>query len=759
MVRSEGDFPHVEGANRNNQERPEESVADESSLVLVVDDEEFLRLTVLDFFEDHGYRVVEAANGREGLAVFEEKKPDVVVTDLRMPEMGGLELLAAVRERSPDTPVVIVSGIGVLQDAIEALRLGAWDYVTKPVSDMYVLKHAVENSLERARLIRENREYREHLERLVEERTEDLRAAKNSITEQLAFLETLINTIPSPIYFRDLDGVCQLCNTALEDFLGLPRDRIIGRGMSDMMGEEYADFMGGTDAKVLETGLPIEMEIASRRPCDNSRRHMLFTKAPFRDTDGEIVGMVTVMSDTTERREAEAKLQHQAFHDDLTGLPNRALFMDRLGESLKHLKRDSEHRFAVLYLDLDRFKVINDSLGHDAGDEMLVEISSRLARCIRDIDTLARFGGDEFAILLDEISGVRDALQVVERIIAEFKPPFFINGQELFLSSSIGVVPGAAQYESPVDIIRDADIAMYRSKTTGRGGYQLFDKEMHHRMVSTMELETEMRRALEEESGFHLLFQPIVSLKSGRVEGFEALARWDHPVRGLVSPGQFIPVAEDSGMIVTLGAWALREACTRMRRWIQSCDRCPLLTMSVNISARQLMDPGFMDIVKQTLADTGLDGRNLRMELTESVLIESDDHVRSLLEQLRDLGITLALDDFGTGYSSLSYLRKFPIDVVKIDRTFIIEIERFQNKRDIVPAIVSMAHTLGMGVVAEGVETVAQLSRLREYGCESIQGYLVAKPLPDREIDALISEKRLGSLLPEECSRTASSSS
>ena len=426
------------------------------------------------------------------------------------------------------------------------------------------------------------------------------------------------------------------------------------------------------------------------------------------------------------------QLQHDAFHDALTGLPNRALFKDRLGQAIERFNRRLEGGFAVLFLDFDRFKVINDSLGHAVGDALLVALGERLKGCVRPADTVARLGGDEFTILLEDVS-VEGAAQTAERIQAVLKRPFLLSDKQVPITVSIGIVPAAAGYDRAEDVLRDADLAMYRAKALGKAGYQVFTAELREYAVSLMTLETDLRGALERRE-LEVYYQPIISVGDRRPIGFEALVRWQHPVHGLVPPQEFVPLAEELGLMAELDLWVLREACTQLLTWQRAFPAEPPLTLSVNLSGQGFARPDLAPKVAQTLAQTGFAPESLKLELTESVLITHSDTVKETLGQLYALGVQLHIDDFGTGYSSLSYLQNFPLNVLKIDRSFIQRMEGSLESTELVRTIVALARSLNLKVTAEGVETSAQLEQLRALGCEFGQGFLFAHPLSAAEV-------------------------
>ena len=436
-------------------------------------------------------------------------------------------------------------------------------------------------------------------------------------------------------------------------------------------------------------------------------------------------------------KESREHFRHAAFHDALTGLPNRLLLTDHLRLAIGRAKRHPGHTFALIFLDLDRFKYVNDSLGHAAGDQLLVATARRLEANMRPTDTVARLGGDEFAILLDGLEDEGDAVRVAERVQEELAAPFNLGGHEVFTTASIGITLSAPGYEQPESVLRDADTAMYRAKENGKARYELFDSVMHARAVERLRLENDLRRALER-GEFLVHYQPVVALDAERVAGFEALLRWEHPERGLVAPMDFIPVAEETGMIVEIGQWVLRESCRQMREWQRRSFDNRLLTVSVNLSGKQFLQPNFIGSVKQILHETDLDPSRLKLEITESIMMENAEAASAVLVRLRALGVQLAIDDFGTGYSSLSYLHQFPVNTLKIDRSFVMRMGDSGENSEIVRAILTLAANLGMDVTAEGVETKGQLAQLKAMRCPYGQGYLFSKPMTAAAAGALI---------------------
>jgi diguanylate cyclase (GGDEF)-like protein len=437
------------------------------------------------------------------------------------------------------------------------------------------------------------------------------------------------------------------------------------------------------------------------------------------------------------RKQVEEQLLHNAFHDGLTGLANRALFMDHLKLALGRAERHEAYRFAVLFLDLDRFKFVNDSLGHTVGDQVLVGIARRLETAMRPGDTVSRLGGDEFTILLDDVGDAGEARAVAERLQRELSMPYNLGGQEVFITVSIGIATSATGYQCPEDILQDADTAMYRAKHLGKARHEVFNQAMRTHAVDVLELERDLRRAVERREMF-LQYQPIVSLDTGVLHGFEALVRWQHPERGLIPPLKFIPIAEETGHIIPLGIWVLGQACRQMRRWQDMSPANEPLTISVNLSGKQFMQHDLLEQIQAVLRETGLDPRSLKLEITETVVMENIETATRTLEQLRALGVELSIDDFGTGYSSLSYLQSFPVSILKVDRSFVSRITESDGTVEIVRTILRLAQHLGMSVVAEGVETEQQRAQLRALECEFGQGYYFSKPMDEDAVEALL---------------------
>ena len=566
----------------------------------------------------------------------------------------------------------------------------------------------------------------------------DRKLAENAMRESERRLRDLIENVQLISVLLDARGDVTFANEYALELLGLQEEAVVGRNWFDLVlpldrrGSMMESFLARVESG---TAPHEEYEITTAR---GETRVVSWNSTVLHDPAGAICGMASIGADVTERRRAEKRLLHDALHDALTGLPNRALFMDRLRTALARLKRRPTHSFAALFLDVDRFKVVNDSLGHMAGDQFLIQIGRVLQATLRAEHTVARLGGDEFAILLDDLDDKDDARRVVERIFQALQTPLRVSGQDIFATLSIGIAFGGPQYESAEDMLRDADTAMYQAKTTGKARFQIFDESMHKRAVGLLKLEHSLRRATEGNE-FVLHYQPIVSLREEKTSGFEALVRWNHPERGIVGPYEFIHLAEETGLIFRIGGWTLREAC----RWLtRGTPALPdHLSVNVNLSGRQFSQGDLIEEVQNVLTETGLAASRLKLEITESVIMENPEMAVDLLKRLKALGTHLCIDDFGTGYSSLSYLLRFPADTLKIDRSFVNALGKGGRNEDIVGAIVSLAKSLDMDVVAEGVETTEQRDILRALGCRYGQGYLFARPLDSERARAFVAPR------------------
>jgi diguanylate cyclase (GGDEF)-like protein/PAS domain S-box-containing protein len=570
----------------------------------------------------------------------------------------------------------------------------------------------------------ENRALTRHLERRVELRTAELRASERRF-------EALVQHSSDVVTVIDEGGTVIYQSESMERVFGHPAQSLLGRPLTELLDQAAADQLH--EARRSVAGLPygsLSIELPIRRADGRICQAELTITNLLEDPNVEALVLNT--RDITDRKELESQLVHEAFHDSLTNLANRALFTDRVEQALRRRDRN-ERPIAVLFLDLDGFKEVNDSRGHAVGDELLTQVADRLRASVRPQDTVARFGGDEFAILLE--NGSTDAEPVAGRVLEQVGAPVLVDGDELQVSASIGIAFGGPDAENAGQLLRNADLAMYRAKSAGAGRFALYHPEMHTALVDRLQLATDLRRGLEE-GEFSLHYQPTIDLASGVITGFEALARWQHPSRGQIPPAEFIPLAESTGLIRTLGTYVLQEACRQLMEWAPD-ERRPL-TISVNVSARQLEQPEFLDLVAATLADSGLAAHRLCLEMTESVLMADTDHVLVMLDGLKAMGVQLAIDDFGTGYSSLSYLHRFPFDVLKIDKSFVDRLANPSGEVTLARAIVQLGHGLGVTTVAEGLEHFEQFLALRRIGCEVGQGFYFSRPVPAEQASKLL---------------------
>ncbi len=542
----------------------------------------------------------------------------------------------------------------------------------------------------------------------------------------------VFETMTDALIVLDRDGTVRLTNHAAQEVFGKGRP-LLGRQAPEVLAESFGESQLAT---LLRTGALESDEIAIEQP-GGGRRVFGLSSTVMRDRGVRPEAIVLVARDITEKKRVEERLAHDAFHDSLTGLANRALFVERLSVAVaRHRAGRGQYEFAALFLDLDRFKVVNDSLGHSVGDQLLTMVARRIEVCLRENDTAARLSGDEFAVLLDDIKHVKDATRVAERLQQELAAVFQINGRQMFVSASIGIALSGSEYERPEEVLRDADLAMYRAKAGGKARYEIFDEGMHAQVLADLQIETDLRLALERDE-LEVFYQPIVSVASHRITGFEALVRWRHPDHGIIGPIVFIPLAEETGLIVPIGRRVLREACRQLRQW-QAAFPGLTATMSVNLSARQFVQPDIVEEIARILGETGLDPRWLRLEVTESMLIDNVQLAMRIFARLKALGILLSMDDFGTGYSSLSNLHRFQLDTLKVDRTFVSDLGFTGQNWEIVRTIVALGRNLGMTVIAEGVETSGQLTQLSAMACDQVQGFLFSRPVDAATATALI---------------------
>jgi diguanylate cyclase (GGDEF)-like protein/PAS domain S-box-containing protein len=668
-----------------------------------------------------GYATEVAGSGYEALDVLARREVELVLLDSMMPGLSGIELLRQLRQRfSPARlPIIMVTALGESERVVEALNLGANDYISKPV-DFPVALARIKAQLERKR-------------------------AEDALRESEERYALAARGANDGLWDWDLESQRIYFSPRWKAMLGYEETEIgdspeewLSRVHKEDRAPLHAELAGHWDATA-NNECAIEHRVLHK---DGSYRWMLSRGVVERDGQGKAARMAGSLTDITSSK---------AF-DPLTGLPNRMLFHDKLAACLERVAQEPDYPFAVLFLDLDRFKVINDSLGHMAGDELLIHVAQRLRAAVRNAppagtvsrgaahDLIARLGGDEFAILLENVDE-DGAIRIAERIRESIHAAFKLESKEVFTTASIGIAPGNSGYRTPTEILRDADTAMYKAKSLGRSRFEVFDAGMREQAVARLELESDLRRAVDNQE-FVLYYQPKVRLTTDKIVGVEALIRWRHPVRGIVPPAQFIALAEETGLIVPIGLWVLREACTTMHRWHAEFPTVPPLEVSVNVSVRQFREPDLHARIAAILAETQLDPATLQLEITESVLMDDVDAVAGLLDNLKTLGVGLKIDDFGTGYSSLKCLSRLPFDVLKIDRTFVVNMSENGGTGDTIRTILLLAENLGMEVVAEGIERKEQLVELQSLHCDYGQGYYFSPPLEQAALSDLIRKSR-----------------
>jgi predicted signal transduction protein with EAL and GGDEF domain/DNA-binding response OmpR family regulator len=756
-------------------------------IVLIVDDDPTFRLLMRSAVERDGVAVLEAEDGVEALEILRSNPVDLIVVDALMPRMDGFAFCRELRKR-PDAqflPVLMVTGLEDVASITQAYEAGATDFIVKPFNWL-ILGQRVQYMLRAGQAFG------------------DLRAAnlaaetankQLNLLEQIAAAANRSNLVQEAFAFA-LREVCLFMGWSVGHVYLLVREdsgercksasiwyeRDPERNAAFRLHTEQSDLPAdiGLMGEVTKTAAPAWIsDIGEDRNLPRlaaARRAGLKSTSAFpilvrgnvaaifeffgedeRNPDDSMMHLMaqigTQLASVVERTHAEDRLTHQARHDSLTGLPNRTMFLDHLKLALEHSKRNPNYLFAAVFLDLDEFKRVNDSLGHQAGDSLLVQVAERLETLLRGADviardpddiafdwtghTLARMGGDEFTVLLDSLRHPSDAIRVAERIQAALVAPFPVAGQDIYSTASMGIALGDSANSSAEEVLRNADIAMYRAKALGKGRYEMFDQVMHTTAIKRLSLENDLRKALHN-GEFVVYYQPIVLLDSETVSGFEALLRWNRPGFGLVPPAEFIGITEETGLIVEIGQWVLAEACRQIRAWQQEFPVRERLTMSVNLSARQFDHPELVTQIADTLQKTGIDPSCLRLEITESISMTDVAHTIEVLKKLRDLGIRFSLDDFGTGYSSLSLLHRLPFDFLKIDRAFVTNIDSDSESLNIARTIMSLAQNVGMAVVAEGTERSEQCDVLRSLGCEFAQGYFYARPMDEAAIRKLL---------------------
>lgn len=674
--------------------------------LLLVDDEPHILSSLKRMLREEGYQVFTANGGQEGLALLDRERIDVIVSDQRMPQMTGVEFLSCVKERFPHTVRIVLSGYADFGAVIDAINRGAiYKFFTKPWDDKLLLANLKE-AFQRFELVWKN--------------------------EQL--LQVFDSTIEG-IMITDAEGVIQSVNPAFTTITGYRAEEAIGNNPRLLQsGRQDSEFYQNMWQLLAEKG-EWHGEIWNRRKSGEIYPEWLSITA-IHNIYGNTTQYVSLFIDITEQKANEAKIEHQAYYDTLTDLPNRLLFNERLAMALIKAQR-MQWMAAVMFLDLDRFKTINDSLGHHVGDQLLVVVANRLRAAIRDEDLVARMGGDEFTLLLPKINSRKDAEKVADKILHGFSAPISVEGHTLYVTPSIGIALYPDDGEIAETLMKNSDTAMYCTKGEGGNHYHLYQSTMNGEAVQRLAIENDLHGALERHE-LELYYQPQVDLLSGEIVSMETLVRWHHPELGLISPAHFIPLAEETGLILPIGEWVLASACVQLKAWLDA--GLMVKRVAVNLSARQFHRQDLIAMVEKALSDSGLSPEFLELEITEGIVMNDVTANIDTLVRLKAMGVKLAIDDFGTGYSSLSYLKHFPVDTLKIDRAFIRDMSSDSGDEAIVSAIITMAHSLKLRVVAEGVEEKNQLDYLKTQGCDEVQGYYFSRPLPVDEMAKLLLE-------------------
>jgi diguanylate cyclase (GGDEF)-like protein/PAS domain S-box-containing protein len=713
--------------------------ADAKPRVLVADDEPHMRHSLQQLLGMQGYDVDVCDNGKTAVMMLESQIYDLVLLDLHMPGMNGYAVLDNIVASKIAATVIVVSGDTAINAAIHALRCGAYDFLRKPYEPEELLK-TVENAL-----------HKRYLENKVSFMNQRLDKSEK-------WHRYLVDNSPDIIYTLDAEGRFSFLNQRATDLLGYTKDQLMGKHYTMVVHPEdveHAKHVCNERRTGGRAATNIELRLLCRPSDDQDHKG----QPPFLTVEVSAMGIYDgpqpggvshffgtygVAKDVSERKQAEEMIYHQAYHDMLTGLPNRLLFKDHLVLAMAQAKR-SRTKLAVMFLDLDRFKIVNDTMGHVVGDQLLQSVAMRLSKSVREGDTLARQGGDEFTLLLPQIDQVEDAANAAAKLLATLTRPFRVGGQDHYFSASIGIAIYPDDGDSVDSLVKNADIAMYHVKEMGRNNFAFFSQAKSavysHRMV----LENDLRRAVANNE-FELHYQPQLNTQSGVITGMEALIRWNHPERGLLAPAEFIPLAEESGMIGMIGDWVLKAACNQAAHWRSA--GLPPVRMAVNVSAQQIEQHDFLDKVKQVLQDSGLESSALDIEITESAMMNDIDNSQEKLRQLAKLGVQISIDDFGTGYSSLSYLKDLPITAIKIDQSFIRDLAEDYSETSIVTAMIQIAKGLKLKLIAEGVEQAYQLEFLRKNNCEECQGYLFSRPVNAKDATHMLGQPA-GSLQPK----------
>ena len=723
--------------------------------ILIVDDTPANLHVLSTALENQGYEVRGVVSGQMALRAAEADPPHLILLDIRMPDMDGFEVCRRLKasERTRAIPVIFLSALERGLDKAQAFTVGGSDYITKPFQLEEVLARVNNQLMVRAAhdLVQE---INQTLEQQVQERTQALELANQALRQEIeerrrieqhlreseARYRLVTDNISDLVGLHDQQGRFLYVSPSCQALFGCPPTALLGQSLYNWVHPDDRERVQLQFQTMLHRGDALSTEYRVNRPQPEDL--WLETLArPITNQAGPPMQFQTVSRDVSARVRVENQLRHRAFYDELTQLPNRTLFMDRVDYALQQATHG--HGFAVLLVDLDRFKLVNDSLGHVEGDHLLVLVAQVLKHCLRSVDTLARWGGDEFGLLVPDLADITDAIDIASLIQKQLSQPIVLQRQTVVTSASIGIVWGGHHYQRGEEMLRDADIAMYRAKAQGRACYAIFDPAMHAEMLQRLQLEHELRLALDRNQ-LQVYYQPQIEITTGKIIGIEALMRWHHPQQGAISPQIFIPIAEETGLILPLGDWILQQTCQQLCQWQHQFPHLPLYA-GVNVATQQLQQPDFIETLEGILAETGLAGDCLHLEITENSLLADTEQVGQTLVAIRQHQIRLSIDDFGTGYSSLSYLQRFPVDSLKIDQSFVRQIQPDTGSQSeamgIIRTILALASSMNMEVVAEGIETDWQLNTLRQLGCRVGQGYWFAPPLPGANITDLLTQQ------------------
>ena len=696
-------------------------------VLLTIDDEESICSSVSAYFEDCGFTTIQACDGRDGIEKVHALNPDIVITDLRMPHVDGLEVLDAVKQLDDNLPIIVLSGTGVLSDAIEALRRGAWDYLSKPVADLMELELVVARCLERARLVQENRDYHQNLELQVKLRTTELRK-----------LSTAVEQSANSVIITDVNGIIEYVNPKFTAVSGYSSEEAIGQNPRILKSGKQPDSYYVGLWQTIRSGKEWQGEFCNRTK-DGRQFWELVSIAPIRDETGAITNYVAIKEDITGRKFQEDQLYYQANFDALTGLPNRYYFQKHLELQLELIDLENQY-LTLMVLDIDNLKYVNDTFGHEFGDILIKEISRRLESVCGHSCVVSRFVGDEFTVIPPLSTNSGEARQRAEQIRSAMNNVFTVKGTEIMATASIGVVLYPEDGECVESLLKNGEAAMYQAKKEGKNTICFYSRELNSRLEERFSLEAKLHKAFDR-GEFSLNYQPQINHAHGTVVGVEALLRWTPTGGDPVAPNIFVPILEESGMIVAVGEWVLWQSCLQAVAWRKL--GLPKLRMSVNISPLQFIRSDLDEAVKRVLDATGLEPHCLCLELTESMVMVDSTRTLEKMNALAEIGVILSLDDFGTGYSSLEYLGRLPINELKIDISFVRRMLTTRNDAAVVNTIIAMGQGLDMELVAEGVETEEQLRYLVERECGVIQGYYFSRPLPPDEFEIFCREWRL----------------